>query len=59
MFPLGIEPATPCFPAFPSNHSAIRTVNDMLFKLLQYFFILPYFKNSLWCARDIIETNNT
>ena len=25
------------FPACPSNHSAIGTVNDMLLKLLQYF----------------------
>ena len=38
MSPPGIKPVTLCFPAFHSNHSAIGTVNDMLLKLLQYFF---------------------
>ena len=34
----GIEPATPCFPACRSNHSTIGTVNDMLLKLLHFFY---------------------
>ena len=29
MPPPGIEPATPCYPACPSNHSAIGVVDDM------------------------------
>ena len=40
MPPPGIEPATPCFPAYRSNHSAIGTVNDMLLKLKHSFFTL-------------------
>ena len=28
MPPPGIEPATPCFPACPSNHPAIAAVDD-------------------------------
>ena len=38
MPPPGIEPATPCIPACPSNHSAIGRDIDMLLELLQYFF---------------------
>ena len=57
MPPPGIEPATTCFPACPSNH-AIGTVNDMLFQLLQFLFTLRYCKNSVWCARDIVENKN-
>ena len=36
----GIEPATPCFPACRSNHSDIKTVNNVFLKLLQYVFTL-------------------
>ena len=36
----GIEPATPCFPARRSNHSAIEAVNDLLLKLLVYLSTL-------------------
>ena len=42
----GIEPATPCFPACRSNHSARGTVNDMLLKLLHYFFTFGLFIQS-------------
>ena len=37
MPPPGIEPATPCIPACPSNHSAIGRDIKMLLELLQYF----------------------
>ena len=30
MPPPGMEPATPCFPAYRSNHSDNETVNDLL-----------------------------
>ena len=36
----GIEPAIPCFPACPSNQSAIGAVDDMWIKLLQYLFTI-------------------
>ena len=42
MPPPGIEPATPCFLACPSNHSAIGRDIDMLLELLQYFLIKRY-----------------
>ena len=59
MPPPGIEPATPCFSACPSNHSAIGAVDDMRIKLLQYFFTLRYYKNSsVWCAKGYIEHRN-
>ena len=38
MPPRGIEPATPCFPARHSNHSAKVPVEDVLLKLVVYFF---------------------
>ena len=44
MLPTGIEPATPCFPAYPSNYSAIGAVDDMWIKLWQYLFTLRYYK---------------
>ena len=53
MPPPGIEPATPCFPACPSNHSAIGRDIDMFLELLQYFLIKRYYKNYVSCARDI------
>ena len=53
MPPPGIEPATPCFPASLSNHSAIGRDIDMLLELLQYFLIKRYYKNYVSCARDI------
>ena len=37
MSPPGIEPATPCFPACPSKHSAIGRDIDML---LEHFTVL-------------------
>ena len=40
--PPGIEPATPCFLVWRSNHSAIGTVNDKLLKLLHYYFLRYY-----------------
>ena len=53
MPPPGIEPATPCFKACPSNHSAIGRDIDMLLELLQYFLIKRYYKIYVSCARDI------
>ena len=55
MPPPGIEPATPCFPACPSYHSAIGRDIDMLLELLQYFLIKRYHKNYVSCARDITK----
>ena len=49
----GIEPATYCFPACHSNHSAIGRDIDMLLELLQYFLMKRYYKNYVSCARDI------
>ena len=49
----GIEPATPCFPACHSNHSAIGRDIDMLLELLQYFLIKRYYKIYVSCAKDI------
>ena len=45
MPPLGIKPATPCFPACPSNHSAIGVIEDLRIKILQYLFTLRFYKN--------------
>ena len=45
MPPPGIEPATPCFLACPSNHLAIGRDIDMSLELLQYFLIKRYYKN--------------
>ena len=53
MPPPGIEPATPCFPACHSNHSAIGRDIDMLLELLQYFLIKRYYKNYVSCAKDM------
>ena len=53
MPPPEIEPATPCFSACPSNHSAIGRDIDMLLELLQYFLIKQYYKKYVSCARDI------
>ena len=53
MPPPGIEPATPCFPACPSNHSAIGRDIDMLLELLQYFLIKRDYKNYVSCAKHI------
>ena len=36
--PPGMEPATPCFPARRSYHSAIEADDDLLLKLLAYFY---------------------
>ena len=49
----GIEPATPCFLACHSNHSAIGRDIDMLLELLQYFFIKRYYKKYVSCAKDM------
>ena len=57
MPPPRIVPATPCFPACPSNHPAIGAV-DMWIKLLQYLYTLRYFKNSVWCSKGYIENKN-
>ena len=50
---VGFEPLTciPWFPACPSNHSAIGAVDDMWLELLQYLFMLRYYKNSMPCAK--------
>ena len=53
MPPPGIEPATPCFLACLSDHSAIGRDIDMLLELLQYFLIKRYYKNYVSCAMDI------
>ena len=58
MPPPGIEPATPCFPACPSYHSAIWAVDDMWIKLSAYLFTLRYYKNSVWCAKGYKENKN-
>ena len=58
MPPLGIEPATTCFPACHSNHSAIGRDIDILLELLQYFLIKRYYKNYVSCARDNVENKN-
>ena len=56
---LGIEPAAPCFPVCPSNHSAIGRDIDMLLEFLQYFLIKRYYKNYVSCRRIIyIENKN-
>ena len=55
MPPPGMEPATPCFPACPSNHSAIGAVDNMGIKLLQYLFTLRYHKKYVWCTKGYIE----
>ena len=55
MPPPGIEPATPCFLACPSNHSAIGKNIDKLLEHLQYFLIKRYYKNYVSCARDIYK----
>ena len=56
MPPPGIEPATPCFPVCPSNHSAIGRDIDMLLELLQYFLKNRYYKN--YRVQGYIENNN-
>ena len=53
MPPSGIEPATPCFPACHSNHSAIGRDIDILLELLQYLLIKRHYKNNVLCARDM------
>ena len=58
MPPPGIEPATYCFLACHSNHSAIGRDIDMLLELLQYFLIKRYYKNYVSSAdRFNIKTN--
>ena len=59
MPPPGIEPATPCVPACPSNYSAIVVVDNMLSKLLQFLFTIRYSKKSVWFAKGYIENKNT
>ena len=49
---------TPCFPACPSNYSAIGTVEEMWLKPLQYLFTLRYYKISVWYAKGYIENKN-
>ena len=58
MPPPGIEPATPCFPACPSNHSAIGRDIDMLLELLQNFLIKRYYKNYVSRAKGYVENKN-
>ena len=53
MPPPGIKPATLCFPACPSNHSAIGKDINMLLELLQYFLKKRCYKSYVSCARDI------
>ena len=53
MPPPGIEPATPCFLACHSNHSAIGRDIDLLLELLQYFLTKRYYKNYVSCAKHI------
>ena len=57
MPPPGFEPATPCIPTCPSNHSAIARDIDMLLELLQYFLMERYYKNYVSCARYIENKN--
>ena len=49
---------TSCFPACPSNHSATGKADDMRLELLQYFFTLRYYKNSVPCAKGYTENEN-
>ena len=53
MPPPGIEPATPCSPAYHSNHSAIGRDINMLLELILYFLIKRYYKNYVSCAKDM------
>ena len=48
----------PWFPAYPSNHSATGTVDDMRLELLQYFFTLRYYKKYVPCAKVYTENEN-
>ena len=54
----GNQPATPCFPARPSNLSVIGAVGNKRRKLLQYVFTLRYYKTSVWCAKGYMENKN-
>ena len=54
----GIEPATDCFPACPSNHLAIRRDIDMLLKLLQYFFYQTILQELCIVCKGYIENKN-
>ena len=54
----GNQTVTPCFPACPSNHSAIGAVDDLWLKFLQYLFTLRYYKNSMKSAKGYIENKN-
>ena len=58
MPPPGIEPATPCFLACPSNHSAIGRDIDMLLELLQYFLIKTILQELCIVCKAYIENKN-
>ena len=54
---VGFEPPTPnsFFLARPSNHSAIRAVHDMRFKLLQYIITPPVLSELCVMCKGIIK----
>ena len=58
MPPPGIEPATPCFPACPSYHSAIGRDVDTLLELLHYFFDQTILQELCIVCKGYIENKN-
>ena len=60
MPPPGIEPATPCFPACPSNHSAIGRDINLLLELLQYIvlFYQPILQELCIVCKGYIENKH-
>ena len=48
----------PWFPACPSNHSAIGAVGNTWLELLQYLFMLRYYKTSVPWAKGYTENEN-
>ena len=58
MPPPGIEPATYCFLACYSNHSAIGRDIVMLLELLQYFFDQTILQELCIVCKGYIENKN-
>ena len=58
MPPPGIEPATPCFLACHSNHSAIGSVINILLELLQYFFYQTILQELCIVCKGYVENKN-
>ena len=58
MPPPGIEPATPSFPVYHSNHSAVGRDNNMLLELLQYFFDQTILQELCIVCKGYVENKN-